>query len=73
MKRNETVPFAEMWIELASIRSKSGRGSVKVLFSQPCPALCDPVDCSLPNFSVHGIPQTRIPEWVSIPFSRRSS
>ena len=37
---------------------------------QSCPTLCDPVDCSLPDSSVHGILQARIPEWVAIPFSR---
>ena len=35
--------------------------------------LCDPMDCSLPGSSVHGILQTRILEWVGIPFSRRTS
>ena len=35
-----------------------------------CPTLCDPVDCSLPGFSVHGILQARILEWVAISFSR---
>ena len=34
------------------------------------PTLCDPMDCSLPGSSVHGIIQTRILEWVAIPFSR---
>ena len=34
---------------------------------------CDPVDCSLPGSSVHGIPPERILEWVAIPFSRDSS
>ena len=31
-----------------------------------CPTLCDPIDCSPPGFSVHGISQTRILEWVAI-------
>ena len=31
---------------------------------------CDPMDCSLPGSSVHGIFQTRILEWVAISFSR---
>ena len=31
---------------------------------------CNPVDCSLPSFSVHGISQARILEWVAISFSR---
>ena len=35
--------------------------------------LCDPVDCSLPGSSVHGILQARILEWVAIAFSRGSS
>ena len=37
------------------------------------PTLCDPMDCSLPGSSVHGISQARILEWVAIPFSRGSS
>ena len=40
---------------------------------QSCPTLCDPVDCSSPDSSVHGILQTRTLEWVAIPFSRGSS
>ena len=38
-----------------------------------CPTLCDPVDCSLPGSSVHGILQARILEWVAISFSGGSS
>ena len=41
--------------------------------SQSCPTLCDPMDCSLPGSSIHGIFQARILEWVTISFSRRSS
>ena len=40
---------------------------------QLCPTLCDPMDCSPPGSSVHGILQARILEWVAIPFSRGSS
>ena len=43
---------------------------VFVLFAQSCPTLCDPMDCSPPGSSVHGILQARILEWVVIPFSR---
>ena len=32
-----------------------------------------PMDCSPPGFSVHGILQTQILEWVAIPFSRVSA
>ena len=35
--------------------------------------LCDPMDCSLPGSSVHGIFQARILEWVAISFSRTES
>ena len=42
-------------------------------FSQLCPTLCYPVDCSLPGSSVHGILQVRVLEWVAISFSRGSS
>ena len=40
--------------------------------TQSCPALCNPMDYSLPGSSVHGILQARILEWVAIPFSRGS-
>ena len=38
-----------------------------------CVWLCDPMDCSLPGSSVHGILQARILEWVAMPSSRGSS
>ena len=38
--------------------------------AQLCLTLCDPVDCSLPGSSIHGILQARILEWVAISFSR---
>ena len=41
--------------------------------SQSCPALCDPIDCSPPGSSVHGILQARTLEWVAISSSRGSS
>ena len=36
---------------------------------QSCQTLCNPMDCSLPGFSVHGILQARTLEWVAISFS----
>ena len=36
---------------------------------QLCTTLCDPMDCNLPGFSVHGILQAWILEWVAISFS----
>ena len=41
--------------------------------AESCPTLCDPVDCNLLGFSVHGILQARILEWIAISFSRGSS
>ena len=38
-----------------------------LLVAQSCPTLCDPVDCSPPGFSVHGILQARALEWVKGP------
>ena len=40
---------------------------------QSCPTLCNPMDCSLPGSSVHGISQARILEWIAISSSRGSS
>ena len=40
---------------------------------QLCPTLCNPMDCSLPASSVHGILQARILEWVAMPSSWGSS
>ena len=43
------------------------------LVAQSSLTLCDPMDCSPPDSSVHAISQARILEWVAIPFSRGSS
>ena len=40
---------------------------------QLCLTICDPMDCSPPGSSVHGILQARTLEWVAVSFSRRSS
>ena len=50
-----------------------GTQSVSVLVAQSCLTLCNPMDCSLPGSSVHGILQARILEWVAMPFSTGSS
>ena len=55
---------AEMRFICAHVHAKS---------LQSCPALCDPIDNSLPGSSVHGILQARILEWVAVPSSRGSS
>ena len=47
--------------------------SESVLAVQSCPILCDPMDCSPPGSSVHGILQARILDRVAISFSGGSS
>ena len=42
---------------------------LKALVAQSCSTLCDPMNCSPPGSSVHGILQARILEWVAIPSS----
>ena len=49
------------------------RGCCCCLAAQLCPTLCDPMDCSLPDSSVHVTSQARILEWVAISFSKGSS
>ena len=41
---------------------------VKVLVTQSCPTLCDPMDCSLPGSSVHGILQAGVLDSVNHSF-----
>ena len=48
-------------------------GAVLCLVTQSYLTLCDPMDCSLPGSSIHGISQARILEWVAISSSRGSS
>ena len=37
--------------------------------AQSCPTLSDPMDCSIPGSSIHGIFQARVLEWIAIAFS----
>ena len=41
--------------------------------AQSCPTLSDPIDCSLPGSSIHGIVQARVLEWGAIAFSGNPS
>ena len=60
--------------KLMVVREKGGEGKITdCVYAQTCPALCDSMDCSPPDSSVHGIVPARILEWVAIPSSRRSS
>ena len=51
--------------------SAAAAAAVKSL--QSCPTLSDPMDCSLPGSSIHGIFQTRVLEWGAIAFSAPTS
>ena len=57
------------WIIIATTHLLSSVG----LVSQSCPTLCNPMDCSPPGSSVHGILQARILEWVAISSFRGSA
>ena len=50
-----------------AIKRNAAAAAAKSL--QSCPTLCDPMDCSLPGSSVHGIFQARVLEWGAIAFS----
>ena len=58
------------WSDLIWIYDKM---KVKTEVAQSCLTLCDPMNCSLPGFSVHGIFLATVLEWVAIAFSRGSS
>ena len=58
--------LAKIWKQPISVKKWSE-------VTQLCPTLCDPMDCSLPGSSTHGIFQARILEWVAISFSRGTS
>ena len=61
------------YVVYSILPSNSNSVYESLLVMQSCPALCDPMDCSLTGFSVHGILQARILQWVAISFSRGSS
>ena len=52
-----------LWQEAYTVNSGQ-----QVKFAQSCPTLCDPM-----YYTVHGILQAKILEWIAFPFSRRSS
>ena len=53
--------------------STINQGMCCVTLLQSCLTLFDPMDCSPPGSSVHGILQARIMEWIARPSSRESS
>ena len=62
------------WSTKFHVKENDQIKKVKIsLVAQSSPTLCNPMDCSLPGSSVHGIFQARTLEWVAISFSRGSS
>ena len=59
--------------EQGPLTTETGGWKVKVLVASSSLNLCDPMGCSLPGSSVHGILQARILQGVVIPFPRGSS
>ena len=55
---------------IKAVYEKPTGNTIYVLATQSCLILGDPMDCSPPGSSVHGILQARILEWVAFPFSK---
>ena len=51
-------------------RGREGQKGRESEVIQSCQTLCNPMDCSPPDSSIHGIFQARVLEWVAISFSR---
>ena len=68
MKYSLTICLSSMFYNLmCAVKLPKSESEVVQL----CPILCDPVDCTPPGFSVRGILQARILEWVAISFSTK--
>ena len=57
-----TVVVCHFLLQCMKVKSESE-------VTQSCPTLSDPMDCSLPRSSIHGIFQARVLEWGAIAFS----
>ena len=66
------LSFFVHWCQIERVLGEVEKESESEV-AQSCPILCDPMDCSLPHSSVHGIFQARVLEWVDISFFRGSS
>ena len=68
----ESIGKCGVWFSLLTLQMYLWKERVKVFVTQSVWLFCDPMHCSPPGSSVHGILQARMLEWVTIPFSRRS-
>ena len=62
---NLSLQFCSKAIRLMCIHQALISNAEEVKVSESCPTLCDPMD-----YTVHGILQARILEWIAVPFSR---
>ena len=69
--RDTRVPCYPFWMIIWASACSNRESESEA--AQSCQTLCDPVDCSPPGSSIHGILQARILVWVAISFSRGSS
>jgi len=80
-KQDWELTVAQLWTPYCQIHTKWSKSekdkyhTISLIkkeseITQSCPILCDPMDCRLPDSSVHGIFQAKILEWVAISFSR---
>ena len=69
IKRNKKI---KLYIKQKLDYTISKFPDISELLTQSCLTLCDPMGCSAPGCSVHGILQARILEWVATLFSRGS-
>ena len=58
---------------LRNCQAENEKECVRAQLLQSCPTLCNAMDSNPPGFSVHGILQAGVHEWVAISFSRGSS
>ena len=58
-------------MQMQFVSSKTNAAAAKSL--QSCPTLCDPIDSSPPGFSIPGMFQARVLEWVAITFSTKTN
>ena len=71
-----SASYSSLWSRLLMQRSAQETITVQVKWNEvakSCPTLCNPIGCSLPGSSVHGIFQAIVLEWIAISFSRGSS
>ena len=68
-QNHDTVVPRLYFLHWESVKVQCASACVRALVAQLSPTLCDPMDCSPPGFSVRGILQARVLEWIAIPFS----